>query len=73
MVRPAELEAGVVVDLLQLDAASGDIVLVAWLEAGDTQLEYDGRAARPAVDCWYGESFCDVNAVSRLRLLPVGA
>lgn len=68
MVRPGELEAGVVVDLLQLDAVAGEVVVVAWIEAGDTHLEYDARRARPALDCWYGEALADAKVVTRLRL-----
>lgn len=54
-----ELRAGVHVDLLELrdgTNASGidRPVVVAWVEAGEPNLEFDGRTARPAPGSVYG-------------------
>ncbi len=53
-----ELQQGVHVDLLELRAglaASGQTpVVVAWIEAGEPDLEFDGRRARPAPGSVYG-------------------
>ena len=58
-VTAAELRQGVHVDLLELresaPAAVADAPLVvAWIEAGEPNLEFDGRAARPAPGAMYG-------------------
>ncbi|HXN32875.1 MAG TPA: hypothetical protein VN894_13480 [Polyangiaceae bacterium] len=58
-VTAAELRQGVHVDLLELresapvSHADGPLV-VAWIEAGEPNLEFDGRAARPAPGSVYG-------------------
>jgi hypothetical protein len=58
-VTAAELRQGVHVDLLELresasaSDAHGPLVL-AWIEAGEPNLEFDGRAARPAPGSVYG-------------------
>jgi hypothetical protein len=54
-----ELREGVHVDLLELrevaaaQRANGPVV-VAWIEAGEPNLEFDGRTARPAPGSMYG-------------------
>ncbi len=56
-VTAAELRAGVLVNLVELRAAetSGDKpVVVAWVEAGEPNLEFDGRTARPRPGSVYG-------------------
>jgi hypothetical protein len=58
-VTAAELRQGVHVDLLELrdaaPASSADTPLVvAWIEAGEPDLEFDGRAARPQPGSVYG-------------------
>ena len=58
-VTAAELRQGVHVDLLELresvPASSADAPLVvAWIEAGEPDLELDGRAARPQPGSVYG-------------------
>ncbi len=58
-VTAAELRQGVHVDLLELresvPASSADAPLVvAWIEAGEPDLEFDGRAARPQPGSVYG-------------------
>lgn len=53
-----ELRAGVQVSLLELRQASGpssvDPMVVAWVEAGEPDLEFDARAARPGRGSVYG-------------------
>lgn len=52
-----ELREGVHVDLLELragEAPSTAPVVVAWIEAGEPNLEFDGRTARPAPGSVYG-------------------
>jgi hypothetical protein len=57
-VTAAELRAGVKVNLVELRkaaGASGDKpVVVAWVEAGEPNLEFDGRTARPRPGSVYG-------------------
>lgn len=51
-----EMERGVRVDLVEFkqaaDAARG--LMVAWLEPGEPDLEFDGRTARPGRGSFYG-------------------
>ena len=52
-----ELRQGVHVDLLELRASEANSttpVVVAWIEAGQPDLEFDGRTARPAPGSMYG-------------------
>jgi hypothetical protein len=54
-----ELREGVHVDLLELrEGATASLmarpVVVAWIEAGEPNLEFDGRMARPAPGSVYG-------------------
>lgn len=54
-----ELRSGVSVNLLELrgEHESGAVhkpMVVAWIEAGEADLEYDGRAARPGPGSVYG-------------------
>jgi hypothetical protein len=58
-VTAAELRQGVHVDLLELRevapaAYTADPLVVAWIEAGEPNLEFDGRGARPAPGSTYG-------------------
>jgi hypothetical protein len=59
-VTAAELRKGVHVDLLELrqdDAARGNLaraLVVAWVEEGKPDLEFDGRTARPRPGSMYG-------------------
>ena len=50
-VTPEELRAGVSVNMLQLGAPprGGEPVVVAWVEHGAPNLQYDARRARPTV------------------------
>jgi hypothetical protein len=52
-----ELRNGVRVNLLELRDSAGEAtapLVVAWIEAGDPDLEFDGRAARPQPGSIYG-------------------
>lgn len=58
-VTAGELREGVLVDLLELRNGTttphmGPPVVVAWIEAGEPNLEFDGRGARPAPGSMYG-------------------
>ncbi len=59
-VTAAQLREGVHVDLLELRESApasytdGGPLVVAWIEAGEPNLEFDGRAARPAPGSMYG-------------------
>ena len=58
-VTAAELREGVHVNLLELrgrtqEPASDRPVVVAWIEAGQPDLEFDGRTARPQPGSVYG-------------------
>lgn len=52
-----ELRDGVSVNLLELRGTAGEAaapLVVAWIEAGDPDLEFDGRTARPRPGSMYG-------------------
>lgn len=56
-VTAAELRSGVKVSLVELRQGTGgrnDGAVVAWIEAGKPDLEFDGRMARPRPDSMYG-------------------
>ena len=58
-VTAADLRAGVHVSLLELresvpTASAAHPFVVAWIEAGEPDLEFDGRRARPAPGSTYG-------------------
>jgi len=56
-VTAEELAHGVAVDVLQIDAAKGDghaPVIVAWVERGAPDLDFDARRARPGIGAVYG-------------------
>jgi hypothetical protein len=53
-VTSEDLARGVHVDLVELRRAAHDPVVVAWLEAGEPDLEFDGRQARPTPGSVYG-------------------
>jgi len=55
-VTAAELRRGVHVSLLEMrgDATSDDTTVVAWIEAGEPDLEFDAREARPTRGSVYG-------------------
>jgi len=53
-VTAEELERGIAVDLVQIDAAAGSAVVVAWVEPGEPDLEFDALRARPSPGAHYG-------------------
>lgn len=42
-----QLRRGVQLDLVHFEASHGDVVVIAWTEEGDADLDYDGLEARP--------------------------
>jgi hypothetical protein len=56
-VTAEELARGVAVDVLSLgDAPTDSQVIVAWIEQGEADLEFDGAEARPSESAWFGSS-----------------
>jgi hypothetical protein len=57
-VTAEELARGIAVDMLQVDGAAADRtpVIVAWVERGAPDLEFDALRARPARGAVYGVS-----------------
>lgn len=53
-ITPAELARGVAVDMLGIHGDNDAAVVVAWVESGRPDLEYDALEARPAADAYYG-------------------
>ena len=51
-----ELRAGLRVNVIQVDAAGmdEDAVVVAWVERGEANLDFDAREARPGANAAYG-------------------
>ena len=57
-VTPAELAQGVAIDVVDFGERARDApVLVAWLEPGGEDLEFDGRRARPGRDGYRGVAY----------------
>ena len=62
-----ELERGIAVDVLGVSASSADApVIVAWVERGKPDLEFDALEARPSNDAFYG-----VAAAGSVEATPV--
>lgn len=54
-VTPEELQHGVAVDVVTVGERSNDeSVIVAWVERGSADLDFDGRRARPGRDAYMG-------------------
>lgn len=54
-VTPEELARGVAVDVVDVgEPAKDSAVIVAWLERGSADLDFDGRRARPGRDAYIG-------------------
>lgn len=54
-VTAEELSQGVAIDVVEFDGQDTDSpVLVAWLERGTADLDFDGRRARPGRDAFRG-------------------
>lgn len=70
-VTAEELSRGVAVDVLRLGEAAGpSAVIVAWIEQGEANLEFDGAEARPSVTALYGASESRELGAARLILKP---
>lgn len=56
-VTAEELSRGVAVDVLRLgESIDPSQIIVAWIEKGEANLEFDGAEARPAAGALYGSS-----------------
>lgn len=56
-VTAEELSRGVAVDVLRVgESVDASQVIVAWIEQGEADLEFDGAEARPSASAWYGAS-----------------
>lgn len=56
-VTAEELSRGVAVDVLRLgESLDPSQIIVAWVEKGEANLEFDGAEARPAAGALYGSS-----------------
>ena len=68
-VTAEELSRGVAVDVLRVGEAVGPSpVIVAWLEQGEANLEFDGAEARPSETSLYGASESRELGAARLVL-----
>lgn len=56
-VTSEELSRGVAIDVLRVgESLDGSQMIVAWIEQGEADLEFDGAEARPSADALYGAS-----------------
>jgi hypothetical protein len=56
-VTAEELSRGVAVDVLRVgESADASQVIIAWIERGEADLEFDGAEARPSAGALYGAS-----------------
>lgn len=56
-VTAEELSRGVAVDVLRVgESVDASQIIVAWIEQGEADLEFDGAEARPSASAWYGAS-----------------
>jgi hypothetical protein len=56
-VTAEELSRGVAVDVLRVgESRDASQIIVAWIEQGEADLEFDGAEARPSASAWYGAS-----------------
>jgi len=70
-VTPEELSRGIAIDVLRVDDAvnsAGSEVIVAWVERGEPDLEFDGAEARPTAAALYGVSEPRVVGSARVLL-----
>ena len=70
-VTAEELSKGVAVDVLRVGEVAGpSAVIVAWVEQGEANLEFDGAEARPSESALYGASESRELGAARLVLKP---
>lgn len=56
-VTAEDLSRGVAVDVLRVgESVDASQIIVAWIEQGEADLEFDGAEARPSASAWYGAS-----------------
>lgn len=56
-VTAEELSRGVAVDVVRVgESVDPSQIIVAWIEQGEADLEFDGAEARPSASAWYGAS-----------------
>jgi hypothetical protein len=68
-VTAEELSRGVAVDVLRVGEAAGPTpVIVAWIEQGEADLEFDGAEARPSQTALFGSSESRELGAARLVL-----
>jgi hypothetical protein len=61
-ITPAQLARGIAVDMVGIDSSGTSPegrVIVAWVERGSADLDFDGLEARPAADAFYGIAATD--------------
>ena len=72
-VTAEELSRGVAVDVLRLgESMDPSQVIVAWIEKGEANLEFDGAEARPTESALYGASESRTLGSARVVLKPQG-
>jgi hypothetical protein len=72
-VTAEELSRGVAVDVLRVgDSMSESQVIVAWIERGEADLEFDGAEARPSASALYGAADSRDLGAARVVLKPRG-
>jgi hypothetical protein len=70
-VTAEELSRGVAIDVLRVgEALDPSQVIVAWLEQGEANLEFDGAEARPSAGALYGASESRELGAARVVLKP---
>jgi hypothetical protein len=70
-VTTEELSRGVAVDVLRVGEEAGPTpVIVAWIEQGEADLEFDGAEARPSATALFGSSESRELGAARLVLKP---
>jgi hypothetical protein len=70
-VTAEELSRGVAVDVLRVgESLDPSQVIVAWIEKGEANLEYDGAEARPSAAALYGSSEARDFGAARVVLKP---
>jgi len=70
-VTAEELSRGVAIDVLRVgESADASQVIVAWIEKGEADLEFDGAEARPSDSALYGSSESRELGSARVILKP---
>ncbi len=61
-ITPEQLRRGIAVDMVGIDSTPTSLegrVIIAWVERGLPDLDFDGLQARPAADAFYGVAVAD--------------